>query len=160
LFGKSLRRIGGETKVIIMKPGATQDQIEKVVAEVELYGVRAEVCEGNLKTVIDLIGDEERISFDHLAVLPGVKEAFKVVTPFKLISREYVKHFGNALDNKTIEVKNVKIGGETPVYIAGPCAIESYTQVMRIAEGVKEAGAQILRGGIFKLRSSVHSFQG
>ena len=146
--------------MIIMKTDATKEQIEQVVKEIKRYGLRADVSRGAYKTVIGLIGDERRIPFDHFAVLPGVKEVMRIEIPYKLISREYGKFFEGASEGMVIEVGNIRIGGDEPVFIAGPCAVESKEQLFKIAEGVKTAGAHILRGGIFKPRSSVHSFQG
>jgi 3-deoxy-7-phosphoheptulonate synthase len=77
-----------------------------------------------------------------------------------LISREYAKLSGEESQHRIVKVGNVSVGGDEPVFIAGPCAVESKAQLLRIAEGVKKAGAHILRGGIFKPRTSVHSFQG
>jgi len=145
--------------MIIMQADATQEQIERVVKEMEKYGLRADVSKGVYRTVIGPIGDERKLPFDRIAVLPGVKEATMVDTPYKLISREYGKSF-EGLEHMVIKVGSVEIGGKEPVFIAGPCAVESKTQLFKIAEGVKKAGAHILRGGIFKPRSSVHSFQG
>ena len=146
--------------MIIMKTDATKEQIEHVVKEIKRYGLRADVSKGAYKTVIGLIGDERKIPFDHFTVLPGVKEAMRVEIPYKLISREYSKFFEGASESMVIEVGNIRIGGGELVFIAGPCAVESKEQLFKIAEGVKRAGAHILRGGIFKPRSSVHSFQG
>ena len=146
--------------MIIMKTDAAQEQIDQVVAEIKKYGLRADVIKGEYRSVIGLIGDERRVDFAHLASLPGVKEAIAVETPYKLISREYAKFFKDVNEHSVIKVGNVKIGDSEPVFIAGPCAVESKEQLFRIAEGVKKAGAHILRGGIFKPRSSVYSFQG
>ena len=146
--------------MIIMKTGATEEQIARVVNEIMKYGLRADVSRGAFKTVIGLIGDERKIPFSHFEVLPGVKEVLRVEIPYKLVSREYSKYSESMSKHKVIKVKNVKIGGKEPVYIAGPCAVEGKEQLFRIAEAVKKAGAHILRGGIFKPRSSVHSFQG
>jgi len=145
--------------MIIMKSDATTKQINKVIKEIEKYGLRADVSRGDYRTVIGLIGDERNIPFDHFAVLPGVKEARMVETPYKLVTREYAKLTGEPGD-RTIKVGNTIIGKDEPVFIAGPCAIESKSQLFTIAEGVKKAGAHILRGGIFKPRTSVHTFQG
>jgi 3-deoxy-7-phosphoheptulonate synthase len=149
-----------EQKVIIMETDATEEQVAEVVKEIEKYGLRADVSKGDFMTVIGPVGDERKLPFDHLAVLPGVKEATMVETPYKLISREYTKFFGEAGERRIIKVRNVSIGSGEPVFIAGPCAVESRKQLFKIAEGVKRAGAHILRGGVFKPRSSVHSFQG
>jgi 3-deoxy-7-phosphoheptulonate synthase len=146
--------------MIIMKKDATPEQIKNVIDEVKKHGLRADVSRGEFRTVIGLVGDEGRISFAHLATLPGVKEARMVETPYKLISREYNELFEGKDESRIVRVGDVEIGGEQPVFIAGPCAIESKGQLFRIAQEVKEAGAQVLRGGIFKPRSSVHSFQG
>jgi len=145
--------------MIIMKTDATKEQIEHVVKEIKRFGLRADVSKGAYKTVIGLIGDERKIPFDHFAVLPGVKEAMRVEIPYKLISREYNKFFEGTSESVVIKVGNVRIGGDEPVFIAGPCAVEGKEQLFKIAEGAKRAGAHILRGGIFKPRSSVHSFQ-
>ena len=140
--------------MIVMKTDATPKQIAEVVAEIKKYGLRADVSKGEFRTVIGIIGDEEQADFAHLETLPGVKEVLRIESPYKLISREYHK------ERFVVKVGNVEIGGNEPVYIAGPCAIESKEQLFRIAKGVKKAGAHILRGGIFKPRTSVHSFQG
>ncbi len=146
--------------MIIMKTDATQAQITHVVKEIKRYGLGADVSRGEYRTVIGLVGDERKIPFDHFAVLPGVKEAMRVEIPYKLISREYGKYFKEASEQMVVKVGNIGIGGDEPIFIAGPCAIENKKQLFKIAEEVKKAGAHILRGGIFKPRSSVHSFQG
>jgi len=144
--------------MIIMKTEATEEEIANVVKEIRRYGLRADVSKGEFRTVIGLVGDERKIPFDHFAALPGVIEVIKIETPYKLISREYTKFSGGL--RKIVKVRNVRIGDNEPIFMAGPCAVESKEQLFRIAEGVKKAGAHILRGGIFKPRSSVHSFQG
>lgn len=146
--------------MIIMEAGATTEQIEHVIKEVKRFGLRADVSRGKYRTVIGLVGDERKIPFTHFAALPGVKEAMMVETAYKLISREYSKFIEGASEHAVIKVGNVEIGGDELVFIAGPCAVESKEQLFEIAEGVKKAGAHILRGGVFKPRSSVHSFQG
>lgn len=145
--------------MIIMERGATKEDIDRVIAEVKKLGLRADVSRGDFRTVIGIVGDEKKVPFDHFAALPGVKEARMIEAPYKLISRE----FSSRLDGDhygIVKVGDISVGGEEPVWIAGPCSVESREQLFRIAEGVKKAGAQILRGGIFKPRSSVHSWQG
>ena len=83
-----------------------------------------------------------------------------VETPYKLISKEYGKLFNGKSGQRTVKVGDISIGGDELVFIAGPCAIQDRSQLFRTAEAVKKAGAHILRGGVFKPRSSVHSFQG
>ena len=146
--------------MIVMEGSATQEQIENVVKEIKRCRLRADLSKGKFRSVIGIVGDETRIDFTRLSTLPGVKEVLRIETPYKLISREYAKLSEATSEQRIINVGNVRIGGEEPVFIAGPCAIESKKQLFRIAEGVKKAGAHILRGGIFKPRSSVHSFQG
>ena len=146
--------------MIIMKAEATPEEIARVIKEVEQYGLRADVSKGVYRTVIGLVGDESKIDFDHFAILPGVKEAMRVETPYKLINREYNKFFETGEQSFLVKVGNIEIGGDEPVFMAGPCAVESKKQLFKIAEGVKKAGSHILRGGIFKPRTSVHSFQG
>ena len=146
--------------MIIMKTDATPEQIAHIIEEIKRHGLRADVIRGEYRSVIGLIGDERKIPFEHFAVLPGVKEVVRVERPYKLVSREYGKFFESPHKHRRIKVGNVTIGGSEPVFIAGPCAVESKKQLFKIAEGAKRAGAHILRGGIFKPRSSVHSFQG
>ncbi|MFC2001359.1 3-deoxy-7-phosphoheptulonate synthase [Chloroflexota bacterium] len=146
--------------MIIMEARATEEEIANVIKEIKSYGLKADVSRGEYRTVIGLVGDESKIPFSHFSVLPGVKEARMVETPYKLITKEYGKRFGETGESRIIKVGEVSIGGGEPVFIAGPCAVESKQQLFKIAEEVKKAGAHILRGGIFKPRSSVHSFQG
>jgi len=146
--------------MIIMEKDATAEQIKQIVCEIKKSGLRADVSKGEFRTVIGLIGDESRVSFSHLATFPGVKQAERVETPYKLISREYSQMYQNEGESHTINIRSITINHDKPVYIAGPCAVESHDQLLRIAREVKEAGAHILRGGVFKPRSSVHSFQG
>ncbi|UCC90238.1 MAG: 3-deoxy-7-phosphoheptulonate synthase, partial [Dehalococcoidia bacterium] len=146
--------------MIIMKTDATPEQIAQVVKEIKKYGLRADVSKGRYRTVIGLVGDERKIPFAHFATLPGVKEARMVEVPYKLISREYSKFFDRGSEDLVVKVRDIEIGGDGPIFIAGPCAVESKEQLFRIAGEVKKAGAHILRGGVFKPRSSAHSFQG
>jgi 3-deoxy-7-phosphoheptulonate synthase len=143
-----------------MKSEATKEEIANVVREIKKCGLKADVSQGEFRTIIGLIGDERKADLSHFATLPGVKEAFMIDTPYKLISREYSKRFDEVVEVRQIRVGNITIGGDDLVFIAGPCTIESKPQLFKIAEEVKKAGAHILRGGIFKPRSSVHSFQG
>lgn len=146
--------------MIIMKSEATKEEIANIVKEIKKFELKADVSRGEFRTVIGLIGDESKADFAHFATLPGVKEAFMIDTPYKLISREYGRRFDEVVEVRQIQVGNITIGGDDLVFIAGPCTIESKPQLFRIAEEVKKVGAHILRGGIFKPRSSVHSFQG
>jgi 3-deoxy-7-phosphoheptulonate synthase len=146
--------------MIIMNSDATQEQMDNVIKEIRRLKLKADISKGEYRNVIGIVGDEAQIDFAHFAALPGVKEAMRIETPYKLISKEYGKLSEGLSEHKIIRVGNIDIGGDEPIFIAGPCAVESKQQLFRIAEGVKKAGAHILRGGIFKPRSSVHSFQG
>jgi len=146
--------------MIIMNSDATREQIDNVIKEIKRLRLRADVSKGEDRNVIGIVGDERQIDLAHFTALPGVKDAMRIETPYKLISKEYGKFSEGLSEHKVIRVGNVDIGGDEPIFIAGPCAVESKEQLFRIAEGAKRAGAHILRGGIFKPRSSVHSFQG
>jgi 3-deoxy-7-phosphoheptulonate synthase len=147
--------------MMIMKVGATDEQVNRIVKEIAKYGLKADISYGDYRTVIGVVGDERKLPVDHFDVFPGVKEVVNIDTPYKLISKEYVKVAEGLGDfEKKIAVGDVVIGGDEPVFIAGPCTVENKKQMFRIAESVKNAGGHILRGGIFKPRSSVHSFQG
>ena len=140
---------------IIMKTNATDDDVKAVVKMLEGFGLRADISKGEYHTVIGEIGDEKKMDAELIKTLQGVKDVIPIQVQYRLMSRSYI-------DNDiTVKVGNTKIGGkEPPVYIAGPCSIESYEQLSRIGIKVKEAGANMLRGGAFKPRTSVHSFQG
>jgi 3-deoxy-7-phosphoheptulonate synthase len=146
--------------MIIMRSDATPADTRRVVAAIKKMGLRADVSQGEFRTVIGIVGDERQADFNHLAAMAGVADVRPIEAPYKLISREYGKMLTPEQDLGVIRVKNVTIGGGEPVWIAGPCSIESKQQFRKIAEGVKKAGAHILRGGVFKPRSSVHSWQG
>jgi len=146
--------------MIIMKTDATEADILRVVAMVEESGLRAALIRGEYQTVVGPVGDERKLDFDRINTFPGVKEANRVEAPYKLISKEYARFFGEPGQHRTVRIGDVKLGNGKPVIMAGPCAVESRAQIMRIAEEVKRAGADVLRGGIYKPRSSVHAFQG
>jgi 3-deoxy-7-phosphoheptulonate synthase len=146
--------------MIIMKSGASQADIQRVVEAIKQKGLRADVSRGEFRTVIGIVGDERKADFEHLAALPRVSDVRPIEAPYKLISRDYGKMLTPEGELGVIKVKNVTIGGDRPVWIAGPCSVESRQQFTKIAEGVKKAGAHVLRGGVFKPRSSVHSWQG
>jgi 3-deoxy-7-phosphoheptulonate synthase len=144
--------------IIILKESVTEDQIQHVVAKVEQLGLRPSVSRGTYRTVIGVIGDETILQSAPLAAIPGVAEVVPVMPAYKLASRR-------AHPKPTIvEVGSgkhcVKIGGGNLGMIAGPCAVEAPERMEAIASAVKQAGANILRGGAFKPRTSPYSFQG
>lgn len=144
--------------IIILKESATDEQIDHVVKRVESLGLQAHLSKGTYRSVIGVIGDEEKIQAAPLTAIPGVAEAVPVMPAFKLASRE-------AHPQPTIvEVGSgeaiTKIGGGHFGMIAGPCAVESAERLDSIAGDIKAAGANVLRGGAFKPRTSPYSFQG
>ncbi|MFH0942226.1 MAG: 3-deoxy-7-phosphoheptulonate synthase [Chloroflexota bacterium] len=143
-----------------MSSEATKEQIENVIKEIKRLRLKADVSRGDFRSVIGIVGDERKIDFARFDALPGVKETLRIETPYKLISREYGRLTDDPDKHGTIKVGNIKVGEGEPVFIAGPCAVENKEQLFKIAEGAKKAGAQILRGGIFKPRSSAYTFQG
>ncbi len=140
--------------IIVLKPEATEEQIQHVIQRVEALGLRAHLSRGSYRTIIGVIGDETKLQAEPLTAIPGVAEVVPILPPYKLASRE-------AHPQPTVvEVGPVKIGGGHVALIAGPCAVESYEQMQTIGRAVRQAGATILRGGAFKPRTSPYSFQG
>ncbi len=140
--------------IVVMKPTATEEELQRVLERVERLGLEAHLSSGESHTIIGLIGETGRISRNAFEVMPGVERVVRIAEPFKLANREF--HPQNTL----IRVGDVTIGGEQIVIMAGPCSVESRSQLLETAHAVKEAGAHILRGGAFKPRSSPYSFQG
>jgi len=142
--------------IIIMRPDATEEQINHVTEKLKKHGFGVHLSKGVERTVIGAIGDKSAIELQTLEMLPGVSEIVPIRKPYKLVSREF------KLEDTVVEIGNkVKIGkGEKICVIAGPCSVESREQIMEVAEGVKRAGAEALRGGAFKPRTSPYSFQG
>lgn len=144
--------------IIILKNGATDDQIDHVVERIEAMGLKAHLSKGTYRTVVGVIGDEEKIQTAPLKAIPGVEDAMPVMPAYKLASREAhpqpsVVEIGSG---KAV----TKIGGGHFGMIAGPCAIESGERLNEIAGEIKAAGANVLRGGAYKPRTSPYSFQG
>lgn len=140
--------------VIIMKNNATKEQIEIVIARVKELGLIPHPVTGEEKTIIGVIGNEDILRAHPVEAYEGVEEVKSITKPFKFASREFKK------EDTVIEIKGVKIGGNNFVMMAGPCSIESEEMIFETAKICKEAGAQILRGGAFKPRTSPYDFQG
>ena len=140
--------------MIIMQTDATQDQIAAVVERVEEYGLRAHLSSGEERTVIGAVGDRRPVILDQFLHLPGVDRVLPISRPYKLASREFRPK------NSVFPLDGVQIGGDEIVIIAGPCSVESRSQLLETAHAVREAGAHALRGGAFKPRTSPYSFQG
>jgi 3-deoxy-7-phosphoheptulonate synthase len=149
--------------IIVMKPGATKQQIEHVFGKVREFGFRVHPIYGELRTVIACVGDErEKARLQTLDSLDGVESVVPILKPFKLASKEWKKE-QTAI---TLEMPGVNgqqslsVGRNNFVVMAGPCSVEGPEQIFTSAELVKKAGAKVLRGGAFKPRTSPYSFQG
>ena len=140
--------------MIIMRTNATQNQIEAVIDTLQVHGLRAHLSQGEERTVIGAIGDGRPVNIAPFMYLPGVDRIVPISRPYKLASREFIPA------NSSFPLDGVQVGGSGIVIIAGPCAVESRTQLMEIAWAVRQAGAHALRGGAFKPRTSPYSFQG
>jgi 3-deoxy-7-phosphoheptulonate synthase len=140
--------------IIILKNDVSDSQVAHVVQRVEELGLKAHVSRGTYRTIIGVIGDEEQARVEPLRAISGVADVIPVLPPYKLASRE-----AHPLPS-VVNVRGVKIGGGRLAMIAGPCAVESVERMESIAAAVKQAGANILRGGAFKPRTSPYAFQG
>ncbi|QDT61852.1 Phospho-2-dehydro-3-deoxyheptonate aldolase [Stieleria bergensis] len=140
--------------ILILKGGATDDQIDHVIERVEAMGLQAHLSRGTFRTIIGIIGDETQIVVESIRAIPAVAKVVPVLPPYKLASREAHP------DASVVDVSGVKIGGGNVALIAGPCSVEEEDRMHRIAESVVSAGANIFRGGAFKPRTSPYAFQG
>jgi 3-deoxy-7-phosphoheptulonate synthase len=149
-----IRAAENKSMLIVMKAGATEDQIRRVCAHVESLGLRPHPIPGAQRTAIGITGNKGAIELSDLEGLDGVAEAIRVSKPYKLVSLE-VKP-----EPTVVQVGPARIGGTELAIIAGPCAIENRDQAFRIAERVSRAGARLFRGGAYKPRTSPYTFQG
>jgi 3-deoxy-7-phosphoheptulonate synthase len=140
--------------IIVMKAGASEDDVRHVVERIEQLGLKAHPSQGVERTVIGVIGDERLVKKEQLSLLPQVDDVIPILKPYKLASREFKE------ENTVVAVAGVKIGGGTLRVIAGPCSVESEEQLLTTARQVKAAGADLLRGGAYKPRTSPYAFQG
>ncbi|MFQ5933494.1 MAG: 3-deoxy-7-phosphoheptulonate synthase [Dehalococcoidia bacterium] len=140
--------------IVIMRPDSTDEEINAIRERLESLGLQAHLSRGVERTVVGVIGKTYPELKDTLEYMAGVSQVVPVSRAFKLPSREFHP------DNTVIKVRNVNIGEDGPVIMAGPCAVESREQLLETAHVVKGAGAHILRGGAFKPRTSPYSFRG
>jgi 3-deoxy-7-phosphoheptulonate synthase len=142
--------------MIIMRAGASKKEIEAVIERVEANGLRAHVSVGDERTVIGAVGElgGRPVYHDQFLFLSGVDRVMPISRPYKLASREFRS------EDSIFPLDGVQIGGPGIVIIAGPCSVESRSQLLETAQAVREAGAHALRGGAFKPRTSPYSFQG
>jgi 3-deoxy-7-phosphoheptulonate synthase len=140
--------------LVVMRQGATAEQIRGVVEAVEARGFKAHAIPGAQRTAIGITGNKGALDAPVFESLPGVLEVIPVSHAYKLVSREVKR------EDTVVRVGGVAVGGADLVVVAGPCAVESREQALTIARAVKAAGAHLLRGGAFKPRTSPYSFQG
>ncbi|MEL6104406.1 MAG: 3-deoxy-7-phosphoheptulonate synthase [Planctomycetota bacterium] len=140
--------------ILILKSGATDEQVDHVIERVEALGLQAHLSRGTFRTIVGIIGDESKIAAEPIRAIPCVAKVVPVLPPYKLASREAHP------EPSIVDVSGVKIGGGHLAMIAGPCSVEEEDRMHRIAERVSAAGANLLRGGAFKPRTSPYAFQG
>ncbi len=140
--------------MIIMKPNATPQQVEHVIGHIKAAGLAVHLSQGVETTIIGAIGETHNIPTERFEVLDGVLEVQRITKPYKLASRQFHP------ENSVFPLDGFTVGGEEIAIIAGPCSVESRSQIIETAHAVKEAGASALRGGVFKPRTSPYAFQG
>ena len=140
--------------IVIMQAQAKMREVSTVIARIEDAGYRVHLSEGDERTIIGIIGDGRPLESGQLERLPGVERCVPILEPFKLASQNF-KPTGT-----TFPIGDHVVGSNEIVLMAGPCSVESRSQILETAHACKEAGAHILRGGAFKPRTSPYSFQG
>lgn len=141
--------------IIVLRPDATEEQLNHIIERVQKLGLQPHVSKGTERTIVGVIGPEDVLRITPLEVFPGVEKVMSVLAPYKLVSRDF-----KSQDSVIDLGKGVKIGGKKIVVMAGPCAVENFDLLYEIALEIKKSGASVLRGGAFKPRSSPYSFQG
>lgn len=140
--------------IIVMSPGATKENLDRVQQKLTQLGLRAHLSEGEDRTIVGVIGDKKTIANLQMNMMEGVEKTVRITEKYKLVSRDFHPN------DTVVDVGGVKIGGDHIVVMAGPCAVESEEQLREAAHEVKAGGADFLRGGAFKPRTSPYDFQG
>ena len=140
--------------IIVLKPHPAPEVVEHVLERIAALGLTPHLSQGVSRTIIGVIGDEDKLQVEPLQAIPGVEKVVPILRPFKLASREFHP------EDSSFAIKGVKVGAGHLAVIAGPCAIEGEALLFEVADRVRRAGANILRGGAFKPRTSPYSFQG
>ena len=140
--------------IIVMSHQASRQQTEAVIEKIRELGLKPEVSLGEDRAVVGVIGTNAYAYREAFAHLPGIQEIIQITKPFKLASREWKP------ENTVVDVGGVQIGGDEAVVMAGPCSVEGIEMLLETARHVASRGAQVLRGGAFKPRTSPYSFQG
>ena len=146
--------LGDITMIIVMKPGASKEAIEHVLTLVKNKGLETHISSGQEVTIIGVIGDKSRLETTNIEIAPEVDKIVPVTESYKLSNRKFHP------EPSIIKVGNTMIGGDEFVIMSGPCSVESEEQILQTAHAIKKAGAQILRGGAYKPRTSPYAFQG
>jgi len=144
----------GMDMIVIMKPQATARQTDEVMQMLITSGMQVQMNRGTQCTVLGVLGDTTQVDQDSVELCPGVERVMRVQEPYKKANRKFHP------ENSVIEVGGVKVGGEALALIAGPCSVENEAQICGIAKDVQASGANLLRGGAFKPRTSPYAFQG
>ena len=140
--------------IITMQPGASKVQVQNVIAAIEDHGLSTHVIVGVEQTVIGAVGESHTVNKDVFEVFPGVASVVRISQPYKLASRQFHP------PDSVFPLDGFAVGGEEIAIIAGPCSVETRSQLLETAKAVREAGANALRGGVFKPRTSPYVFQG
>src|ERR1700756_845669 len=134
--------------IIVLKPNSTDKEIDHILERTQERGFKPHLSRGEHRTIIGVIGDENKLQAEPLQAIPGVEQVLPILKPFKLAGREFRPK------DSVVSVGRVRVGGGWRLMIAGPCAVESAQILDEIAGQVKAAGANLLRGGAFKPRTS------
>ncbi len=140
--------------VVVLEKNVSDSQLENIIKHLEDFGFSIHKSTGDEQIVLGAIGVKPEFDIRKVKILDGVADVFRITEPFKLASRTYKK------EDTILKVKDVEIGGNEVIVMAGPCSVENEDQIFRLAEIVSKAGAKVLRGGAFKPRTSPYSFQG
>jgi 3-deoxy-7-phosphoheptulonate synthase len=140
--------------IIVLKPTATEEQKEKILSKLKSYGFKIHLSEGVERTIIGAIGDERTLGDKPLVSFEGVEKVVPILKPYKVVSRDFKK------EDALIQVGPAKFGAGYFSVIAGPCSVENEEMIFNVAERLKKAGVNVMRGGAFKPRTSPYSFQG
>src|SRR5690349_2504564 len=146
--------------LVVMKTHASEDDVRAVCRKIESMGYRAHEIPGAQRTAVGITGNQGEVDSASLEEMPGVAEVIHVSKPYKLVSRDMKEEKTVVRFPALHNAAEAAIGGEELAVIAGPCAIESREQAFAVAETVRRAGAQFLRGGAYKPRTSPYAFQG
>jgi len=140
--------------IIVLRPDHREEDRRQLVQTLRALGLTVHESEGQKRTILGAIGDEDALRELPLESMPGVERVIPILKPYKLVSREF------RAEDSVVEVQGVRLGGPAVQIIAGPCSIENRTTLLETAQAIKEAGATMLRGGAYKPRTSPYAFQG